>query len=247
MRGVILVVLLFFVLALSACGGSTASDARAVETQVAAKIFATQTASVPTETPTPRPTVTPEATATPEPTLIPRPTITPEPTETPQPTDTPAPVAPIPPRGTYKHKYEIVEEYNRFNGRTEVTLHPRISEYERGPNNWLVFYNYPGEKPAVPDAVGVVLSSASDTWEYLKCHSFDLLLDGQTALHPPTGHDGTIGDGYVIEHVMMELQLDEFLQLVNAQKVEAMLCGTEFVLSGEQMEALRDVASRMQP
>jgi hypothetical protein len=52
-RNEVLVIALLIALTLSACGGKPAADVQAIETQVAAKIFATQTASVPAKTPTP--------------------------------------------------------------------------------------------------------------------------------------------------------------------------------------------------
>jgi hypothetical protein len=52
-RNEVLVIALLIALTLPACGGKPAADVQAIETQTAAKIFATQTASVPTKTPTP--------------------------------------------------------------------------------------------------------------------------------------------------------------------------------------------------
>ena len=52
-RNVLLVVALLTALMLPACGGKPTPDVQAIETQVAARIFATQTASVPVKTPTP--------------------------------------------------------------------------------------------------------------------------------------------------------------------------------------------------
>lgn len=59
-------------------------DTAALQTQVAQSIFATQTASIPTATPTPQATHTPVVTATsqPSPTATPRPSATPLPTLT---------------------------------------------------------------------------------------------------------------------------------------------------------------------
>jgi hypothetical protein len=73
---------------MSGCGPSQ-EELDATATQIAANIFATQTAEAPTETPTPLPTDTP----TPTPTNTSTPTFTPTPTETPTPipTDTPTP------------------------------------------------------------------------------------------------------------------------------------------------------------
>jgi hypothetical protein len=74
---------------LAACGPSEAQRA-ATSTQIAADIFATQTAGAPTATATFTPSATP--TDTPTPTLTPTATHTPTPSDTPTPTPTPAPV-----------------------------------------------------------------------------------------------------------------------------------------------------------
>lgn len=58
-RKVVLVIALLIGLTLPACGGKPTPDVRAIETQTAASIFATQTANAPTLTSTPLATVTP--------------------------------------------------------------------------------------------------------------------------------------------------------------------------------------------
>jgi hypothetical protein len=63
-RTAIIAIVLLIGLTLSACGGKPTQAVQEIETQTAAKIFATQTAGVPTLTNTPQPTTTPEATAT---------------------------------------------------------------------------------------------------------------------------------------------------------------------------------------
>jgi hypothetical protein len=73
-------------LLLAACGPNEAQQA-ATSTQIAADIFATQTAGAPTITPT----FTPSATPTRTPTSTPTVTLTPTPSDTPTPTATPAP------------------------------------------------------------------------------------------------------------------------------------------------------------
>jgi hypothetical protein len=66
-------------------------DLQATETKIAANIFATQTASMPTATNTPTNTTTPTVTDTPTNTATPTITQTPRPTDTPRPTNTPTP------------------------------------------------------------------------------------------------------------------------------------------------------------
>lgn len=211
-------------------------DVAGVQTQAAQAVFATQTASVPTMTPTLAATPTPKA------------SLTPRPTNTPAATATPDLSKQIPLRGTYAHKYEIKSVYDKFKQRTEISLEPRFSETQRLPGSLVIIYSYPGETPAQPDTVEWGLISVSDTWEYLDCHSTIFLVDGATRFTPETQHDGEVGSsGFVVETVHGLWTLEEFLQVVNAQTVEGQLCNTEFSFSSEQMEALRDVASRMLP
>jgi hypothetical protein len=218
-----LIVVLLIGLTFSACGGRPTSDVQALETQIAAKIFATLTASVPNQTRTPEATATPEAPATPEGNTS------------------------IPPRGKYKHNYTITEEFDRFKEATVVKLLPVLGGPRGKVNNLLVSYSYEGKVPAVPSTVNFTLASQADSWMYLKCYDLSWLLDGRIHMSPGSGHEGQVGDGYVLELITSKLSVDEFLQIVNAEKVEGKVCNTEFVLTPSQMEALRDVASRMQP
>lgn len=64
-RKVILIIGLLISLTISACGGQSRPDLRAIETNVSAEIFATQTASVPTRPNISPPTNTPKPTARP--------------------------------------------------------------------------------------------------------------------------------------------------------------------------------------
>ena len=59
-KNLVLAIVLLIGLVFSTCGGKPTPDVQAIETQTAAKIYATQTASVPIETATPQPTVTSE-------------------------------------------------------------------------------------------------------------------------------------------------------------------------------------------
>jgi len=175
----------------------------------------------------------------------------PQPTYTSLPTATPPAVTQIPPRGTYKHTYTVTEEFDRFGDKTVVVLPPQPWEIwkERppGPGGLQVTYSYPGTAPTLPSEVYLGLVSLVDTWQYLDCHNLTLLLDGRVRMPLKAEHDGRVWAGSLRETVYGILSVNEFLQIVNAKKVEGQLCNTEFVLSTDQMEALRDLASRMQP
>lgn len=86
---IFLATLLAATLACAALGGDEPADVDATSTEIAAGIFATQTAEATPATDTPAPTSTSPPTDTPAPTDTPVPTDTP--TDTPLPTDTPEP------------------------------------------------------------------------------------------------------------------------------------------------------------
>jgi hypothetical protein len=245
MRRVSRVVVLLFGVALSACCLSFFADpppdSHPAETLSAARIFATKAASVLT------PTDTLPAAATQEPRSMSESELVPTPMVAHQSTATPTAVAPIPPRGTYRHGYKIRVDFDRLEGNTVVSLDTRRSEFGRGPGSLSVFYLYEGTTPVVPSLVSLTLVSTADIAQYVDCHDLTLLLDGQVRMPIETEHRWWVGDGFVDEWVTSYLKAGQFLEIVNAKKVEGKLCDTEFVLSSEQLEALRDLASRMQP
>ena len=197
---------------------------------------------------------TSEAAVTPTPTLTSTPALTPTSTltQTPTRTSTPCPTPTlsiyeqIPPRGDYDHgSIEVTEEYDRFSDFTFVNLTSEVG-WMYGPEDGLyVICGYDGTSPSIPLFVEIGFQSSSDDWDYLDCHSVYFLIDDSIRLHPDTEHDGTVGNGWVLEMVSMYLDTSDFLKIVNAEKVEVSLCNDEFTLTDNQMEALRDAASRM--
>jgi hypothetical protein len=100
MKTYLLLAILILLVVACAPTATPTPDAKATETQIAANIFATQTASAPTATNTPTdtplPTDTPTLTSSPTDTPTSAPTNTPLPTDTPRPTFTPKPTRPLP-------------------------------------------------------------------------------------------------------------------------------------------------------
>ncbi len=214
---------------------------------------------VPTRQPTPvpiaRPTSTPPsptrtlsptnaiATPTEQLQLIIRKTVEPQPTMTTTAKDS------IPPRKTYRHSFPIQESYDRISGATIVTLLPPrdFSKWTNKPANLFVGYGYQGTIPSPPKAVSFNLTTL--IWYNYACYDLALLLNGERRLRFSTTltenkFPGQVGTTTVIS---MLLPLDDFLEVANANQIEGRVCNIDFVLSGEQMEALRDVASRMKP
>jgi hypothetical protein len=118
-----LLALLFAVLGLSACVPTATPtplpptpNAQATETEIARRIFATQTASVPTPTRTNTPTLTPVGTPTQTstPTRVLTPTRTPIPSATPKPSATPIPTCSAPPETDTSESIMALIKARRF-------------------------------------------------------------------------------------------------------------------------------------
>jgi len=58
-------------------------------------------------------------------------------------------------------------------------------------------------------------------------------------------YDNSVGMGYVLEHMHFYVPIRAFLIIANAKSVEGRLGTTEFKIKSSQLEAIRDLASRM--
>jgi hypothetical protein len=76
-------------------------------------------------------------------------------------------------------------------------------------------------------------------WEYLECHFVDALADDSPLKLSESEHDGDVGDGYVIEHVTVHMELAEFQKLAFAKEAKIRVCNTVFTLSPEVLAQLR--------
>ena len=193
---------------------------------------------------------TSEAAATPTPTLTSTPTLTPTPTRTstPSPTPTLSISEPIPPRGEYDYDQddiELVETYDSLYESTYVYL-KQYGRYDGFTENLYVFYEYDGRTPSIPNLIMFSLYATVYDWDYLECDTIKLILDDSTYLYPLASYDGTLKTDYIWGSLDMYLTPEEFLQIANTERVVLRICDGRFTFSDEQMEALRDLASRMQ-
>lgn len=251
-KNLVMVMLALVLVSASACATRPPdADAVAVAVEGTVTALASEAALPPTAT------SSPTATATSTPTPTPTSTYTPAATPTPDIHDR------IPPRDDYHHDHEITEQYNESDDTTYVASsapsHDVIIEDEFGLD---IRYNYQGTEPAVPSTVLFSIVSRGDSRQYLNCHRLVILVDedirmtpqtsylGDDDPHesPETGHEDSVLEGReVLEMVYAFLDVEEFLQIVNADQVELTLCDDEWALTTAELQALKDVASRMTP
>lgn len=145
----------------------------------------------------------------------------------------------------------VEQSYDRFQDTT--TLKARISLYPpRGVNTvlWVVAVTSKGQSiSARPNAVGILLHSASETWVYgAGDHEWLLILNGseRIALGTAKRLHANVGRGYVTEGLIIpQVPLSIIEKIAKADKLEMRVGRTEFELSSEQLKPLREFLSRL--
>ncbi len=151
----------------------------------------------------------------------------------------------FPVRQKYAHNLKITEKYVRMDDYTTVDLDQMRLEDGLKLD---AYFLYSGTKFLPPDKVTFTFSESSETWKYLTYRPLRLLLDDSVRVDlGEVQHDGTVGNGYVLEIMRCQFPVSQLLQIVAAKKVEGQLGLTKFTLKQNQLEALRDLASRMAP
>lgn len=148
----------------------------------------------------------------------------------------------IPDRPHASHPGTVTSEYDRFKDYTAV--HLTDMKLSSGIN-FDAFYLMPGQEPKVPATVVFLFHASSSDWQYLRCHNVDLLLDGKPLQVGDAKHDGTVGNGYVIEHISLQMAVSSLLAIAASKQVDGRICRTEFRLDTPELTALTDFASRM--
>lgn len=158
----------------------------------------------------------------------------------------------IPARRKFDHKIKIKTDYDKFSDSTDVQMMHTEVYHARGRKiSMNALYSYSGRTPSKPRVVTLAFNSTSPEWQFLRERNLTILAGGRKA---GPGRMELINtriedSGRVTETVSMDIPVNDFLFAVNSGAVEIQLSGfgvAEFSLSYEQLEALRDFASRMQ-
>lgn len=199
----------------------------------------------------PSATRTMDVTATPPQTALPndsnRPSPSPSSPATPAVTSTLEAAALIPAKQAYNHNYVIKEDYDNAKDQTTFSLEERPQDITAVPNTLFVTYAVPGTQGAIPKSVAVSFFSTSESWQFLSLKSIALRLDGTELLYWEVTERGAASGGSVTELLTASVPVMDFLRVVNSERVEVQIGPYYFELTNEQMQALKDLASRMAP
>lgn len=156
--------------------------------------------------------------------------------------------AAIPGARTFNHREEIRTGYHEASGWGSVELRPmRVSD---DPELTLTaLFRFRGRRPSAPPTdVSLAIASHGERPRFASAHSLVFLLDGKRRL--PIGEMFRVVDttrGETRETLALHVPTRVVLALAAARSVEGKIGATSFTLGEEQLEALRDFASRMDP
>lgn len=159
---------------------------------------------------------------------------------------------PFPPPRDYEHKRPVSSRYDRFEDKTTVAVETEFST----AIDLRASFSYSGQKLlSPPSAVVLIFTEISSPrigvlpgGGFIRNREAIFLIEGRAVRAAGVYRRGGVNEnGWREEYLGIEMPLRTFLELVNARSVSARVAGFEVDFSDEQMEALRDLASRMNP
>lgn len=156
----------------------------------------------------------------------------------------------IPAKRQFKHNKHIETKYDKASGETMVRLvFTNLKSNDDDYIDIVFLYTYPGSTPQVVP-IGIGISPISIKKALLQAPSLRAKLDGRWYyLGRITQHKKSSIEGLNLTFLEYKLGVitppQTLMKMVNASKVELVLGDAKFPLNYNQLEALRDFASRM--
>lgn len=157
---------------------------------------------------------------------------------------------PVPPPSPFKHSGQIVTSFDSATRRMRTTLeHPRV--LGKGADSVYLSASFVHQDPRRPSApaVEVALISSSTALKYRDAHNLVFVCDGKMrrAASVARYQSRTEAAGMILEATRITLTYDDLLAITHSRKVAARLGATEFELTNNHLEALRELASLVAP
>lgn len=149
----------------------------------------------------------------------------------------------------FNHSLKLTSEYDRFKDETQTTIsdvvYRTIDKKVRTNNLMIVLIvkaTTKGQKPSRPENINIYFIVAGAKENYFDDPPLMVLADNQR-INLGVFESNTFEKG---QGITKDISTDDFLRIVSSDKVEMRLDRVEFALTTEQMEGLRDLASRFQ-
>ena len=148
---------------------------------------------------------------------------------------------------TFKHNQNVEEKYDKFKDKTSVTLKLRLLGDITNGLEVVLTETFAGQKPVTPTNFPVMFMATNKDLKYYLSHGLIFLVDGERIKFDDVKYTKLTYQGYFIEVMILAVPFNTLKKIVAAKKVEAQLGSTEFALSDDYLEAMRDFVSRVSP
>jgi hypothetical protein len=153
----------------------------------------------------------------------------------------------VPPPSPFKHNALIVTSYDQQAGRMKTTLeHPRA--LGDGVYLYASFFYQDRRSRSLP-TIDIYFVAPSKKPKYRDSHNLSLFADN--APTSPLGaaqyYTESAAHGLTVEKIKITLTYASLLNLIKARRVTARLGATEFELTNNHLESLREIAMLMAP
>lgn len=137
---------------------------------------------------------------------------------------------------------DVTTEFLQSRGQTIVTMEKQaLDSYSRLG----AFYGFAGriqQAPAADLTLHLVRSATQWAWAY--DHTVVLVLDDKSRVSlPGATRSATVGEGYMLEQIMMPLSREQAGQIAQARKVEMKIGSDAFVWSDTLQRAFRQLVA----
>ena len=157
----------------------------------------------------------------------------------------------VPPPSPFKHNALIVTRYDKPTKRMKTVLEHPLS-LGRGVDGLYLSASFFFSDPRLrtKPLLEIHFISLSKEPKYRNSHDMMIIADGMRV--PVVGstaqyHSGKVENGLVQEVIRMSVTYDTLFNLIGAKRVTAQLSSTQFELTNNHLESLREIASLMVP
>lgn len=160
----------------------------------------------------------------------------------------------------------VISEFDKSRNETRVQLRPLLleggihvdygetlqSQNSRGDAGYGVLlnivYTYQGQAPSKPQSFVIIIGLESKWPMYERERDLSMKLDGEVLpLGPMARAVQHTNLGFTREELSRPISYEQFMKIANAQKVKINLGKTDFNLTKCHLDALRKLASTVQP
>lgn len=160
-------------------------------------------------------------------------------------------ICPVPPPSPFHHSGSIVTSFDRATNGMRTTLeHPGALSHDDGVLYLFAsFVHQDPRRPLSRQMVDIVFYSTAKHLKYREAHDLLFVTDGRQI--PFSGgmarYRSQTEGGLVYESTQISVPYDVLLSMINSRHVSARIGATQFEISNNHLEALRELASLIAP